>query len=87
MYLGFSRLVTRLGRRHGVTAALVAAVSTLLLLASEAGAAAPSHVDCDRGDSLQAVFRPSGQGRNPSISAPWRGHPREWHVQRKCRNH
>ena len=69
MYIGFSRLVTRLGRRHGVTAALVAAVSTLLLLASEAGAAAPSHVDCDRGDSLQAVFRSSGQGHatHPSL--------------------
>jgi hypothetical protein len=69
MYLGFSRFVTRLGRRHGVTAALVAAVSTLPLLAREAGAAAPSHVDCDRGDSLQAVFRPAGQGHatHPSL--------------------
>ena len=69
MHIGFSLLVTRLGRRHGVTAALLATVSTLLLLASEAGAAAPWHVDCDRGDSLQAVFRSSGQGHatHPSL--------------------
>lgn len=48
--------------RHDKQALVAAASILMLLLTGQASAAAVWHVDCDRGDSLQAVFSSAGHG-------------------------
>jgi len=47
--------------RRRAAAVLIATSTLLLFLAGEAAATAARHVDCDRGQSLQALFSPAGR--------------------------
>jgi len=61
MDVSISQSPTILGSNRRSARAVVAAAALMLLLAGDASGAVPSHVDCDRGDSLQAVFTPAGR--------------------------
>jgi hypothetical protein len=53
--------------RRSAAAALIATCTSLLFLAGEAGSKPAPHVDCDRGQSLQALFSPAGRAKAPPL--------------------
>jgi nitrous oxidase accessory protein NosD len=71
MYSSISQFVTIPESKGRAGRAVGAAAATLMLLVASEASAAGWHIDCDRGDSLQAAFRHAGQGNaSPLLRRP-----------------